>query len=28
MASYGTGLYTTTNRKLAAKYGKVIKLDR
>ncbi len=28
MASYGTGLYTTTNRKLAEKYGKVIKLDK
>ena len=28
MASYGTGLYTTTNRKMASQYGKVIKMDR
>lgn len=28
MASYGTGLYTTTNKKMASQYGKVIKLDR
>lgn len=28
MASYGTGLYTTTNKKMASQYGKVIKMDR
>jgi hypothetical protein len=27
MASYGTGLYTTTNKKMAARYGKVIRMD-
>jgi hypothetical protein len=28
MATYGTGLYTTTNKKMASQYGNVVKLDR